>query len=141
MNQIQKELVQKTWIMVEPNADTAAEIFYGRLFEQEPAFKAMFKSDMSKQGKMLMKTISLAVAALDDVEPLVPVLKNLGARHAAYGVKDSDYEVVGSALLWTLKKGLGDNFTPEVKNAWTEVYDVLASVMKEGVAETGSGSK
>jgi len=137
MNRTQKELVQKTWIMVEPIAGTAAEIFYDRLFEQEPAFKAMFKSDMNKQGKMLIKTIDLAVKALDDVDQLIPVLKNLGARHVAYGVKDSDYDEVCTALLWTLEKGLGEAFTDEVKNAWTEVYDVLASVMKEGAAAKG----
>lgn len=140
INPEQKELVQKTWLMVMPIADTAAEIFYNRLFELEPAFKAMFKSDMSKQGKMLMKTINLAVKALDDVEPLIPALKKLGANHVNYGVKERDYNVVGMALLWTLEKGLGDAFTDEVKNAWAEVYDVLASVMKEGAAETGLGA-
>ena len=141
MNQKQKELVQKTWVMVEPIADMAAEMFYARLFEQEPAFEVMFKSDMNKQGKMLMKTINLAVKALDDVDPLIPVLKNLGAKHVTYGVKDSDYDEVYMALLWTLEKGLGEAFTDEVKNAWTEVYDVLASVMKEGAAEAGLGAK
>jgi len=131
----QKELVQKTWVMVVPIADTAAELFYGRLFELEPEYKAMFKNDMTEQGKKLMKTINIAVEALDDVEPLIPVLKKMGADHAGYGVKDRDYNVVGAALLWTLEKGLGDVFTDEVKNAWGAVYEVLATVMKEGAAE------
>jgi len=131
----QKELVQKTWVMVVPIADTAAELFYGRLFELEPEYKAMFKNDMTEQGKKLMKTINIAVEALDDVEPLVPVLKKMGADHVGYGVKDRDYNVVGAALLWTLEKGLGDAFTDEVKNAWGSVYELLASVMKEGAAE------
>lgn len=131
----QKELVKKTWVMVVPIADTAAELFYGRLFELEPEYRAMFKNDMTEQGKKLMKTINIAVEALDDVEPLVPVLKKMGADHVGYGVKDRDYNVVGAALLWTLEKGLGDAFTDEVKNAWGSVYELLASVMKEGAAE------
>ena len=131
----QKELVQKTWVMVVPIADTAAELFYGRLFELEPEYRAMFKNDMTEQGKKLMKTINIAVEALDDVEPLVPVLKKMGADHAGYGVKERDYNVVGAALLWTLEKGLGDAFTNEVKNAWGAVYELLASVMKSGAAE------
>jgi hemoglobin-like flavoprotein len=131
----QKELVQKTWVMVVPIADTAAELFYGRLFELEPEYRAMFKNDMTEQGKKLMKTINIAVEALDDVEPLVPVLKKMGADHAGYGVKERDYNVVGAALLWTLEKGLGDAFTDEVKNAWGAVYELLASVMKSGAAE------
>jgi hemoglobin-like flavoprotein len=131
----QKELVQKTWVMVVPIADTAAELFYGRLFELEPEYRKMFKNDMTEQGKKLMKTINIAVEALDDVEPLVPVLKQMGADHAGYGVQERDYNVVGAALLWTLEKGLGDAFTDEVKNAWGAVYELLASVMKEGAAE------
>ena len=131
----QKQLVQKTWVMVVPIADTAAELFYGRLFQLEPEYRKMFKNDMTEQGKKLMKTINIAVEALDDVEPLVPVLKQMGADHAGYGVQERDYNVVGAALLWTLEKGLGDAFTDEVKNAWGAVYELLASVMKEGAAE------
>ena len=131
----QKELVKKTWVMVVPIADTAAELFYGRLFELEPSYKAMFKNDMTEQGKKLMKTINIAVEALDDLEPLIPTLKQMGADHAGFGVKDRDYNVVGASLLWTLEKGLGDAFTDEVKNAWGAVYEVLASVMKQGAAE------
>ena len=131
----QKELVQKTWVMVVPIADKAAELFYGRLFELEPEYKVMFKNDMTEQGKKLMKTINIAVEALNDVEPLVPTLKQMGADHAGYGVKDRDYNVVGAALLWTLEQGLGDAFTDEVRNAWGAVYELLASVMKQGAAE------
>ena len=131
----QKELVQKTWTMVVPIADKAAELFYGRLFELEPEYKKMFKNDMTEQGKKLMKTINIAVTALDDVEPLVPVLKQMGADHAGYGVVERDYNVVGAALLWTLEQGLGEAFTDEVKSAWAAVYELLASVMKEGAAE------
>ncbi len=131
----QIELVKKTWVMVVPIADKAAELFYGRLFELEPSYRQMFKNDMTEQGKKLMKTISIAVEALDDVEPLVPTLKQMGADHAGYGVVDRDYNVVGAALLWTLEQGLGEAFTDEVKNAWAAVYDVLASTMKAGAAE------
>lgn len=132
----QIELVKKTWVMVVPISEKAAELFYGRLFELEPSYKAMFKNDMTEQGKKLMKTINLAVTALDDVEPLIPILKQMGANHVMYGVKDRDYNVVGASLLWTLEQGLGDVFTDEVRNAWGAVYDVLASVMKEGAAES-----
>jgi len=136
----QKELVKQTWIQVVPIADTAAELFYGRLFELEPEYKALFKNDMTEQGKKLMKTINIAVEALDNLEPLIPVLKQMGADHAGFGVKDRDYNVVGAALLWTLEKGLGEAFTDEVKNAWGAVYEVLASVMKEGAAESSAAA-
>ena len=131
----QKQLVQNTWASVVPIADQAAELFYGRLFELDPAVKPLFKGAMKEQGAKLMKTIGIAVDALDDVAPLVPVLKQMGAAHAGYGVKDGDYDTVAAALLWTLEKGLGDAFNDEVKNAWAAVYTVLADTMKSGATE------
>jgi len=136
----QIELVKKTWVMVVPIADTAAELFYGRLFELEPSYREMFKNDMTEQGKKLMKTINIAVEALDDVEPLVPTLKQMGADHAGYGVVDRDYNVVAAALLWTLEKGLGEVFTDEVKNAWAAVYEVLSNTMKAGAEEAAKAA-
>ncbi|UTW49245.1 globin family protein [Bacterioplanoides sp. SCSIO 12839] len=131
--------VQDTFAMVEPIADKAAELFYGRLFELDPALKPLFKGDMTEQGAKLMKMIGIAVRGLTDLDSIVPAVKNLGARHVGYGVKEAHYATVGSALLWTLEQGLGDAFTDEVKGAWTEVYTLLADVMiaaqKEAEAE------
>jgi len=59
-------------------------------------------------------------------------LRSLGTRHVSYGVRDKDYDTVGQALLWTLRKGLGEAFTPDVKTAWSEVYATLASAMQSG---------
>lgn len=131
----QKTLVQSTFAQVVPIAPQAAELFYGRLFELDPALKPLFKGDMTEQGRKLMATLGVAVNALDNLDELIPVLQNLGKGHVAYGVQDAHYETVGAALLWTLEQGLGDAFTPEVKDAWIEVYTIVATVMKEAAAE------
>jgi hemoglobin-like flavoprotein len=125
-----KVLVQQTFPLVVPIADQAAALFYGRLFELDPTLKALFKIDMREQGGKLMQMLGLAVTELDALDELVPMVESLGRRHASYGVKDGDYDTVGSALLWTLEQGLGAAFTPEVKTAWTAVYQLLASAMK-----------
>lgn len=135
MNNDQKLLVQKTFEMVAPIADVAAGLFYGRLFEVDPSLKPLFRGDIKDQGKKLMATIKIAVQSLDRLEALVPVVQALGRRHLAYGVRDEHYDTVGGALLWTLEKGLGEAFTPEVKEAWTIVYGVLAKVMKDAANE------
>lgn len=129
MDQSTKSLVKESWSKVVPISDQAAELFYGRLFELDPDLKLIFKSPIPVQGKLLMKALNGAVEGLDDLDTLVPVLQALGARHAPYGVVESDYATVGSAFLWTLEQGLGDEFTPEVKAAWTEVYGVISDVM------------
>lgn len=131
MDTQQKELVQKTWALVVPISEAAADLFYGRLFEMDPAIKPMFaRTDLKKQGRMLMQALALTVKGLDAPDQLIPVLQDLGRRHAKYGVHDSHYDTVGGALLWTLEKGLGEAFTAPVKGAWTEAYTLVSSVMK-----------
>jgi len=128
-------LVQATFADVKPIATTAAELFYNRLFTLDPALRPLFKGDMGQQGQMLMSMIGAAVIGLKDLERLAPVVRQLGARHVRYGVQAQHYATVGSALLWTLDQGLGDKFTPAVRDAWTQAYTLLADVMLLGAME------
>jgi hemoglobin-like flavoprotein len=128
-------LVEKSWRQVLPIADTAAELFYTRLFTLDPSVKPLFKGDMKTQGKKLMAMIGTAVGGLSKLESLVPAVQDLGRRHVKYGVRDQHYDTVGAALLWTLEQGLGEAFTPDVKSAWTTVYGVLATTMKDAAAK------
>jgi hemoglobin-like flavoprotein len=124
-------LVQRSWKQVLPIADTAAEMFYTKLFSLDPSAKPLFKGDMKAQGRKLMAMIGTAVSGLTQLQTIVPAVQELGRRHVKYGVKDSHYDTVGGALLWTLEQGLGEAFTPDVKAAWTAVYGVLAATMKD----------
>ncbi len=140
----QKELVQETWEQVVPISEPAAGLFYGRLFEVDPDLEAPFPADeraMREQGRKLMQMITLAVSGLDRLDELVPAAEDLGRRHVSYGVRDEDYETVGAALLWTLEQGLGESFTPEVRDAWAATYGLLAGAMQDGAKrEVGSMS-
>jgi hemoglobin-like flavoprotein len=131
----QIDLVQRTFAQVKPIAPAAAELFYARLFTLDPSLRPMFRSDMSRQGQMLMSMIGAAVNGLSNLEKLAPVVRQLGARHAGYGVQTEHYDTVGDALLWTLEQGLGDAFTPEVSDAWAAAYGLLAEVMQLGAME------
>lgn len=128
-------LVQATFADVKPIATTAAELFYNRLFTLDPSLRPLFKGDMGQQGQMLMSMIGAAVSGLKDLERLAPVVRQLGARHVRYGVQAQHYATVGSALLWTLDQGLGDKFTPAVREAWTQAYTLLSEVMLLGAME------
>lgn len=128
----QKQLVKDSWEKVLPIRDTAAELFYGRLFEAYPEVRPLFKGDMREQGRKLMVMLNTAVNSLDNIETLIDPLKQSGRAHAGYGVKAEDYDKVGASFLWTLEKGLGDAFTPDVEEAWTVVYKTVAGVMIEG---------
>ena len=131
-------LVQSSWEKVFPISEQAAQMFYGRLFDLAPELKSLFKSDMHEQGRHLMHMIDAAVNGLEQFDQLVPTLRELGKRHVGYGVQEADYDVVGSALLWTLEQGLGKTFTHEVKQAWITAYTALAGTMKSGAAEVAA---
>lgn len=125
-------LVQESFEKVKPIALTAAEIFYSKLFELDPKLKQLFPNSseaMKEQGNKLMTMLAAAVAGLSNLDALIPVLQDLGKRHVAYNVKASHYDTVGAALLGTLEAGLGDDFTPEVKGAWANVYGTMSGVM------------
>ena len=125
----QVKLVQQSFAKVAPIADQAAVIFYDRLFEVAPAVKAMFPADMTEQRKKLMATLAVVVNGLSDLESVLPAASALAKRHVAYGAKPTHYPVVGATLLWTLEKGLGEAWTPDVAAAWTAAYGTLSGYM------------
>lgn len=135
LTQQQINLVQESWEKVMPISETAAELFYGQLFEIAPEVKPLFKGDMKTQGDKLMKMLNIAVNSLNNLGQIVPIVEESGRRHAGYGVKDAHYQKVAEALLWTLEKGLGEAFTEEVKHAWIAVYVLLSTVMKNAAME------
>ena len=130
----QVHLVQKSWRAVLPVGDTAAELFYGKLFSLDADVRRLFKNDMLEQGRNLTAMISVAVGALSKPERIALAVRQLGERHAGYGVERRHYELVGTCLIWTLEKCLGEAFTPEVKAAWWATYAFLASGMQEAAA-------
>lgn len=129
------DAVQSSFEKVRPISEKAAEIFYSKLFEKDPSLKPLFKGDMQEQGRKLMTMLGMAVGSLKFMDKLLPIAQDLGKRHVAYGVTAPMYDTVGAALLETLEAGLGPDFTPELKSAWTEVYTTLALVMKEAAYE------
>ena len=127
----QISLIQSSWASVVPIQDTAAGLFYQRLFALDPEVRPMFKGDMQSQGKKLMQALGFIVNSLTKLDELVPVAQDMAKRHVGYGVKSEHYDTVGAALLWTLEQGLGSAFTDDTRDAWAAAYGTLAGVMKE----------
>ena len=130
MNAHQIQLVQDSFEHVKPIAGIAAELFYNRLFELDPSLRRLFKGDLSDQKVKLMATLAFAVAGLKQPNQVLGAVRQLGQRHAGYGVRPEHYQTVGAALLWTLEQGLGERYTPEVAAAWTALYAVVAGTMQ-----------
>lgn len=130
MTSEQTTLVQTSFAQVRPIADTAATLFYDRLFELNPSLRGLFKKDLREQQKKLMAMLATAVDNLHQWDTVAPHVKQLGLRHVGYGVKPADYDTVGTALIDTLEKGLGDAFTPPVRDAWLACYTTIAAEMQ-----------
>ena len=129
MTPAQIDLVQSSFAKVVPIAEAAAGLFYGRLFEIAPEVKPLFGGDMKEQGRKLMTTLGVVVNNLKNPDVIVPAAKALAVKHVGYGVTAEHYAPVGAALVWTLEQGLGNDFTPETRDAWIAAYTLLSGVM------------
>ena len=132
----QIEILRETWHRVLPIGDAAAELFYSRLFEIDPSVKPLFaKVAMPQQREKLLQTLNSVIEAIDDLDAVVPAIRDLGRRHVGYGVTEAQYDSVGEALLWTLEKGLGESWAEEAAEAWTSAYALIATTMIEAANE------
>ncbi|MBU8540043.1 globin family protein [Falsiroseomonas tokyonensis] len=131
--------IEHSFRLVAPQAEAAAAGFYRRLFELDPSLRPLFQhTDIVAQGRKLMQALGFVVANLKVPDQLLPVVAAMGARHAGYGVQEAHYPLVGAALIETLEGALGEGFTPEVRQAWTAAYGLLAEVMIKAARPPGS---
>ncbi len=126
-----QDLVRQTWARAAAAHVDMARLFYGRLFKIAPETKLLFKSDVSQQGRKLVATLAFVIDHLSDEKTLVSAAQDLAVRHLNYNVEKEHYAIVGETLLWTLEELLGADYTPEVAQAWTEVYSSLEAIMTE----------
>jgi hemoglobin-like flavoprotein len=134
MNRHQIELVTSSFEQLLPNADTAAALFYGRLLELNPDLMALFNNDMRELGRKFITMLHLIVNGLTDFDALQPIIHALGRDHVGYGVRDEHYQMVETALMWSLRQTLHARFTADVENAWITLYERVADTMKTAAA-------
>jgi len=134
----QIELVQSSFQLIKQDAESAMMLFYDRLFQLDPSLRYMFRNSREEQARKLAHVLTVVVKGLSCPEQILPAVEELGRRHANYGVQAEHYATVGAALLWTLGAGLGDRFTPEVRDAWASAYLLLSSTMQRAAAEVGT---
>lgn len=123
------DLIQHSFMQIEPMSLVVARTFYERLFENDPEIRSLFAGDLEAQGEQLMETMGSVVVGLENIESLTPTLQQLGARLRKCGVQVSHYGTFAEAFLWTLEQGLADAFTQDVREAWVNAYGVLVEAM------------
>ena len=123
-------LIKKSWnIFRSINPTIVGDVFYSKLFYDKPELRKLFPQQMDQQYRKLIDMLSTIVARLERLEELTDDISAMARRHEGYGVKPEYYEPVGKALLWTLQKGLGNEWSEEIKNAWIKCYTILSDTM------------
>jgi hemoglobin-like flavoprotein len=125
-------LVRESWRGILPIRDTFAALFYAKLFELDPALRPLFKDDLKEQGRNFVAMVSIALRNLERPEAVLHALRELGARHARYGVRDAHYDTVATALVLSLDVSLGESLTPQARRAWEGAYELMTQPMREG---------
>lgn len=128
----QRSLVQSNWALMRPIAVHVADLFYDRLFELDPSLEDLLTEDTHVLRARFTRAVGTAVAALDDIGALLPLLHDLGRRQGALGLRPSTYVTMGKALLWTFEQTLSEEFTAPVKEAWTALYVYVSSALLQG---------
>ena len=123
-------LIKRSWrVFREMDPAVIGDAFYSKLFSYNQSLRKMFPGNMDRQYQKLLDMINTIVARLVKLEELTDEISAMAQRHIKYGVRPGHYKLVGGALLWTLKQGLGNDWTPEVENAWTKCYALLSDAM------------
>lgn len=127
-------LVRETFDALRPIPRGVGRAFYEKLFELDPFLRALFKGDLDAQGAMFVSALGLAVAGLDEGRGGERSLRDLGHRHAGYGVTDAHFATFREALVQTLASELGPRFTGAHAAAWRAAFDRIGDVMRDAAA-------
>jgi hemoglobin-like flavoprotein len=84
---------------------------------------------MEQQSKKLINMLNVVIARLDRLDELKDDIRKLAVRHTGYGVRPAHYELVGTALIWTLKTALSAEWNDTLEKSWVKCYTTLSSTM------------
>jgi methyl-accepting chemotaxis protein len=130
------ETLETTFDLVAPRGDELMDVFYARLFAAAPTVRPLFDgTDLRRQKAMLLSALVLVRKSLRDTDAMIPTLRELGARHVAYGAKPEHYVVVGEVLIASLAEIAGEAWRPEHELAWAAAFAVIADAMLSGARE------
>ncbi|NEW07971.1 NO-inducible flavohemoprotein [Paenibacillus sp. SYP-B3998] len=122
-------VIESTVPVLEIHGTTITKRFYERLFTAHPELLHIFNHANQKQGKQptaLANAVYAAAKHIDQLETILPVVKQIAHKHRSLGVKAEHYPIVGQNLLAAIKDVLGDAATDDILQAWGEAYGVIA---------------
>jgi hemoglobin-like flavoprotein len=131
------EALETSFDLLAPRGEELMDEFYSRLFAAAPAVRPLFPTDMQRQKVMLLGALVLLRKSLRNLDPIVPKLRELGARHVAYGARPEHYPLVGATLIDAMAALAQDDWKPEYEQAWSAAFEIVAATMLEGATQAG----
>lgn len=131
----QVKLIRTSFDSMWPVRDDIAKLCYGRFFELAPEAKALFKCDMERQRAKLMDMLAALVGSLDQQAIFQSIVTNSGRHHARFGVRPSQYDALGEALMWSFERKLGTSLTPDMLASWRVLYARVQTEMQKAAAQ------
>lgn len=125
------ELVKSTVPALKEKGLAITQVFYKRMFEQNPEVKPMFnmaKQASGAQPKALAMAVLAAAQNIENLRAIGNAVAKIAEVHCDCMVKEEHYPIVGKHLLWAIKEVLGEAATKEIIDAWAKAYDVIARV-------------
>ncbi len=135
MNEQQIDLVQRAWDQLSYNRDQFAQDIYASLFRHNPGLRTMFSLPPERLTQNLGRTLNTILTSLHDLDSIRFIIVSLGAQHYRYGVQPEHFAILKAALTEGLQQHLGQQLTPELAEAWSQAYDLIAGLMQEGLAQ------
>lgn len=136
LTDLQIEMIRSSWEKVTPNKKHHGQLLFHKLFEIAPEMTDLFpfgddftKPQFTTHALNIMNALDHAIQNLDNPDVLIPKLRELGQMHAGFELTVKEFQHVGEALIWVLATGLGDDFTPQLRTAWGDVYAIITDVM------------
>lgn len=126
------DIISATAPILEEHAEALTTLFYARMFEHNPEVRLFFNPAHQKQGQQQRALAGAIVAYAKNIhrlELLGSAVELIAHKHASLGVRPEHYPVVGHHLIAALAELLGPQATPEILQAWTTAYNLLAQIM------------
>mmetsp|Transcript_12393 Transcript_12393/g.19338 ORF Transcript_12393/g.19338 Transcript_12393/m.19338 type:complete len:250 (+) Transcript_12393:1460-2209(+) len=135
--------LKKTWAIAQGVPNIGVKIFEN-LFDIAPEALELFPfkdepnlfegESMKKHASNVMNAIGMAIEGIDKLEPALPTLTSLGANHLGYkGVEIFHFELLHSAIQFTLEEALGTEYTEDVRDSWATAFNIIKNVMLEKI--------
>ncbi|MGC8230283.1 NO-inducible flavohemoprotein [Pseudobacillus badius] len=132
------DIVKSTAPVLEVKGKDITTHFYRAMFADHPELLNIFNHANQEKGRQqtaLANTVYAAAKYIDQLEVLVPAVKQIAHKHRSLAVKPEHYPIVGEYLLKAIKEVLGDAATDDIINAWAEAYGVIAQVFIDTEAQ------